>query len=136
MEKINTENETDAFSPKYWEVDKNFMTDDFTSPIIDQVNSIKYNKTNHSQQIKKEDNLSLGSHLETQSKAEEENKQRDKSDHVDNQSVGNTKIIKQIQLLEKIFPCCKGECDCHIFLEGSGKECPTCVSNLNKESSE
>jgi hypothetical protein len=36
--------------------------------------------------------------------------------------------------LEESFPCCKGECDCHMFIGGSGKPCPDCSSNLNKTS--
>ena len=51
-------------------------------------------KDTFSQQKKKDDDLSLGSHLETQSKAEEENKQRDKSVHVDNQSADNHRKTK------------------------------------------
>ncbi len=33
--------------------------------------------------------------------------------------------------LKKLFPCCEGECDCHMFIGGSGKSCPECSSNLN-----
>lgn len=28
---------------------------------------------------------------------------------------------------------CKDECDCHMFVGGSGKACPECSLNLNKE---
>ncbi len=30
-----------------------------------------------------------------------------------------------------LFRCCNDECDCHMFLGGSGKPCPECSLNLN-----